>query len=84
MNGGKAMARKKTPAPVPVDKIADEWARTWGETVNRTIAARMLGVSRFIIYDWIAKGYLPTAPNGNVLVRSAATFANSNLKLGVK
>jgi len=75
------MARKKAPLPQPIDKTADEWARTWGEAVNRNTAAKMFGVSRFTIYEWIDKGYLRTAPNGHVLVRAAAAFAYGNLKL---
>lgn len=75
------MAKKIKPNFQPLENVQDSWARVWGETVNRTTAAKMLGVSRYTIYDWIAKGYLPTAPNGHVRVRDAAAFANSNLKL---
>jgi len=73
------MARKPAPIPLPIDTLASEWAKTWGETVTKTVAAKMLGVSRCTVYDWIDAGYLPTAPNGNVLVRQASTWANSYL-----
>lgn len=75
------MGRKPSPAPAPIDPIGDHWARTWGETVTKTVAAKMLGVCRCTVYEWINAGYLPTAPNGNVLVRPAAAWANSSQRL---
>ena len=71
------MARKPAPRPQPIDAIAAEWAATWGETVNKTVAAKMLGIARSTVYELIDAGYLPTAPNGNVLVRQAAAWANN-------
>ena len=56
--------------------IADEWARTWGEMVTVSRAAIMLGLSRPTIYKMIRAGKLKTGPDGRVLVREAARWAN--------
>jgi len=57
--------------------IEDRWVKEWGETQSKSGAARMLGVSPAQITGYVQKGYLPTTPDGRVLVRDAAQWANS-------
>lgn len=57
--------------------IGEQWVRTWGETLPKTAAAKMLGISVTYISKLIADGAIATAPDGRVLVRSAAEWANS-------
>ena len=76
------------PQPQPVVKIyelqhisiEEEWVATWGETVSKTHAAKMLGVSRTKLYELIRAGALRLAPNGYVLVRAAARWAYSDAR----
>jgi hypothetical protein len=51
-----------------------DWAQTWGEVVNKTTAARMLGCSRTQIHRMIDRGDLQTSADGRVLVREAFDF----------
>ena len=59
--------------PLPV---AEQWVRTWGETVNKKTAAKMLGVSISQVNRLIANGDLVTTTSedgrSRVLVRAAA------------
>lgn len=60
--------------------IADQWVDTWGETVNKKTAAEMLGVSPSQITKLVTAGTLATTPDGRVLVRQAAIWANSGVE----
>ena len=61
--------------PLPV---AEQWVRTWGETVNKKTAAKMLGVSISQVNRLIANGDLVTTTSedgrSRVIVRAAAEY----------
>lgn len=59
------------------ESTADRWVKEWGECVNRRTAAKMLGVSATTITRMVADGKLTANPAGNVIVRTAAEWANS-------
>lgn len=56
--------------------VGEQWARTWGETLPKTAAAEMLNVSVNHLSKIISEGGIRTTPDGRVLVRSAAEWAN--------
>lgn len=66
-----------TLARYEVSEITEQWVRTWGETVNKKTAAAMLGVSQGQITKLTKAAVLPVTPDGRVLVRQAAEWANS-------
>ena len=55
----------------------EQWVRTWGETLPKKAAARMLGISVTYLNKLIAEGGIQVAPDGRVVVRSAAEWVNS-------
>lgn len=57
--------------------IGEQWVKTWGETVNKKTAAAMLGISPSQVTRLTANGTLKLTPDGRVLVRQAAEWANS-------
>ena len=57
--------------------MGELWARTWGETLPKKAAAKMLGVSVTYLNKLIAEGGITATPDGRVAVRSAAEWANS-------
>lgn len=61
--------------------VADQWVNVWGEAISKSAAAVMLGVSRSTIYAYVANGAIETSPEGKVLVRSAAQWANGSQKM---
>jgi len=56
----------------------EQWARTWGETLPKKATAKMLGVSVTYLNKLISNGVINVAPDGRVVVRSAADWANQN------
>jgi len=56
--------------------ITDQWARTWGEAVNKKTASEMLRLSVSQINKLIARGELDVTPDRRILVRRAAEWAN--------
>ena len=58
--------------------VAEQWVRTWGETVNKKTAAKMLGVSISQVNRLIANGDLVTTTSedgrSRVIVRAAAEY----------
>ena len=59
------------------ETLGDQWARTWGETVTQTQAAKMLGRSRATVHTMVHDGRLPADPTGAVITRRAAEWAES-------
>ncbi len=57
--------------------IGEQWVRTWGETLAKKAAAQMLGISVTYLGKLISDSKIATAPDGRVVVRSAAEWANS-------
>ncbi len=53
----------------------DDWVRTWGETLNKKEAAKMLGISVGHLNKLIGEGVIQISPDKRVLVRSAAKWA---------
>lgn len=57
--------------------VGEQWVRTWGETLPKKAAAKMLGVSVTYLNKLIGDGGVAVTPDGRVVVRSAAEWANS-------
>ena len=58
--------------------IGESWVLTWGETLPKKAAAKMLGVSVTYLNKLINDGGIAVTPDGRVVVRSAADWANQN------
>ena len=58
--------------------VGESWVRTWGETLPKKAAAKMLGVSVTYLNKLITDGGIAVTPDGRVIVRSAADWANQN------
>ncbi len=58
--------------------VGESWVRTWGETLPKKAAAKMLGVSVTYLNKLISGGGIAVTPDGRVVVRSAADWANQN------
>jgi len=56
--------------------IGESWVRTWGETLPKKAAAKMLGVSVTYLNKLISEGGIRITPDGRVVVRSASDWAN--------
>jgi len=56
--------------------IGESWVQTWGETLPKKAAAKMLGVSVTYLNKLIGDCGIKTTPDGRVVVRSAADWAN--------
>lgn len=56
--------------------VGEQWVQTWGETINKKEAAKMLGVSVGYLNKLVAQGDLRTTPDGRIIVRAAAEWAN--------
>ena len=59
---------------MPQDTLADVWAARYGETMNKTDAARAFGISRAMVYKHIALGHFRATADGRVFTRSAAAW----------
>ena len=57
--------------------IGEQWVHTWGETLPKKNAAKMLGVSVTYLNKLISEGKIQITPDSRVVVRSAAEWANS-------
>lgn len=68
--------KKPKPCKIPIAELEQAWVDQWGEAVGKTVAAKMLGVSTVTIWRMAQDGRLAVAPNGHVLVRQAARWAN--------
>ncbi|MEN6547759.1 MAG: hypothetical protein ABFE07_17125 [Armatimonadia bacterium] len=70
------MKRKYSPrkTAIPEMSIEDQWAKMYGESITKVIAARVLNVSRQTIYTRIAAGCYQVDQTGRVLVRSMAVY----------
>lgn len=60
--------------------IGEQWARTHGEVLTLKNAAKMLGICVNTLKKMIANGAIETSPDGRVLTRSAAQWANGRCK----
>lgn len=58
--------------------VGESWVRMWGETLPKKAAAKMLGVSVTYLNKLIGEGGIAVTPDGRVVVRSAADWANQN------
>ena len=54
--------------------VGESWVRTWGETLPKKAAAKMLGVSVTYLNKLINDGGIAVTPDGRVVVRSAADW----------
>lgn len=63
--------------------MEDQWARTWGETLNMTEAAKMLGIGYTKLRECVIKGSILTTPDGRVIVREACKWAYGRGKDGL-
>ena len=74
------MPRKLIAVPLePIENLEEKWVREHGETFrNYAEAAQQLGIHQKTVVNLVREGYLQTTPMKKVLVRSAATWANSN------
>ena len=68
----------KLHAALGSSSIGESWVRTWGETLPKKAAAKMLGVSVTYLNKLIGDGGICVTPDGRVVVRSAADWANQN------
>lgn len=59
--------------------IGESWVLTWGETLPKKAAAKMIGVSVTYLNKLISDGGINTTPDGRVVVRSAADWANHSV-----
>jgi hypothetical protein len=66
-----------------VQSRAETFARTWGEVVSKTTAAKMLGCSRKQIYRLIEQGHLKQSADGRIFTREAAEYTEKG-KAAVK
>ena len=57
--------------------VGEQWVRTWGETLPKKAAAKMLGVSVTYLNKLVSDGGIAVTPDGRVVVRSAAEWVNS-------
>lgn len=64
--------------------IGEQWARMWGELLSKKAAAKMLGVSVNTLVKIVGDGGIKAAPDGRILVRSAAEWANQPQKVNRK
>ena len=60
--------------------VGESWVRTWGETLPKKAAAKMLGVSVTYLNKLISNGWINITPDCRVVVRSAADWANQNTR----
>lgn len=67
--------------PASISELEQTWVDQWGEAVSKTTAAKMLGVSTTTIWRMVQDGRLIEAPNGRILVRPAARWANSKVNV---
>lgn len=56
--------------------IGEQWALTYGETLPKKAAAEMLGVSVNHLVKLVGEGGIKQTPDGRIVVRSAAEWAN--------
>lgn len=68
---GQLSAAKKS------SSVGEQWALTYGETLNKAEAAKMLGVSKNHLVKLVSEGGIKQTPDGRIVVRSAAEWANS-------
>lgn len=57
--------------------VGEQWVRTWGETLPKKAAARMLGVSVTYLNKLICDGGIAVTQDGRVVVRSVAEWVNN-------
>lgn len=57
--------------------VGEQWALTYGETLTKKAAADMLGVSVNHLVKLVSEGGIKQTPDGRIVVRSAAEWANS-------
>ena len=58
--------------------IGEQWALTYGETLPKSSAAKMLGVSVNHLAKLVGEGGIKQTPDGRIVVRSAAEWANGS------
>jgi hypothetical protein len=58
--------------------IGEQWALTYGETLPKRAAAEMLGVSVNHLVKLVGEGGIKQTPDGRIVVRSAAEWANGS------
>lgn len=63
--------------PIDALSVEDRWVHTHGEMLSKRAAGKALGISVPYLNKLIEAGNIDTSPDGRVLVRSAAAWANS-------
>ena len=77
------MPKIDPPLSVPVTK-PDEWARTWGETMTKTRAAKALGISRPRLYDLLKSKKIGITFDGRVITRSLCEYVTTCVKQSIR
>lgn len=77
VTGAVGQITTKLRAAKDSSSVGEQWVRTWGETLPKKAAAKMLGVSVTYLNKLISDGGVVVTPDGRVVVRSAAEWANS-------
>jgi len=77
VTGAVGQITTKLRAAKDSSSVGEQWVRTWGETLPKKAAAKMLGVSVTYLNKLINDGGIAVTPDGRVVVRSAAEWANS-------
>lgn len=75
--GAVGQITSKLRAAKDSSSVGEQWVRTWGETLPKKAAAKMLGVSVTYLNKLISDGGIAVTPDGRVVVRSAAEWVNS-------
>ena len=79
VTGAVGQITTKLRAAKDSSSVGEQWVRTWGETLPKKAAAKMLGVSVTYLNKLINDGGIAATPDGRVVVRSAAEWANSSM-----
>ncbi|MEA5047434.1 MAG: hypothetical protein VB034_02375 [Eubacteriales bacterium] len=77
VTGAVGQITSKLSAAKDSSSVGEQWVRTWGETLPKKAAAKMLGVSVTYLNKLIGDSLIAVTPDGRVIVRSAAEWVNS-------
>lgn len=69
------MTHKKRSPAIDISELEQAWVDQWGEAVKKTTAAKILDVNPATIWRMVQDGRLAEAPNGRILVRQMARWA---------
>ena len=69
------MTHKKRSPAIDISELEQAWVDQGGEAVKKTTAAKILDVNPATIWRMVQDGRLAEAPNGRILVRQMARWA---------